>query len=106
VTVTGSTTTRVLDNYVGGSWTPSASSEQLDVTNPANGDVLARVPLSSGADLDAAVKSAREALPAWRDVAVIERARRASTRAARSWRAPSPRRWARRSWTRAPRWRA
>jgi malonate-semialdehyde dehydrogenase (acetylating)/methylmalonate-semialdehyde dehydrogenase len=76
VTVTESTTTRVLDNYVGGSWTPSASSEQLDVTNPANGDVLARVPLSSGADLDAAVKSAREALPAWRDVAVIERARR------------------------------
>ena len=68
-------TTRVLDNYIGGSWTPAGVSEQLDVTNPANGEVLARVPLSGSADLDAAVRAAREALPAWRDVAVIERAR-------------------------------
>ena len=67
--------TRVLDNYIGGSWTPAASSEQLDVTNPATGEVLARVPLSSSVDLDAAVKAARAALPAWRDVSVIARAR-------------------------------
>jgi malonate-semialdehyde dehydrogenase (acetylating)/methylmalonate-semialdehyde dehydrogenase len=75
MTVTKSAT-RVLDNYIGGSWTPSGSSEQLDVTNPANGEVLARVPLSSSADLDAAVRKARDALPAWRDVAVIARARK------------------------------
>ena len=68
--------TRVLDNYIGGSWTPAASSEQLDVTNPATGEVLARVPLSSSVDLDAAVKAARAALPAWRDVSVIARARK------------------------------
>src|SRR4051794_18340503 len=43
---------------------------------PPPGGALARVPLSSWADLDAAVRAAREALPAWRDVAVIERARR------------------------------
>jgi malonate-semialdehyde dehydrogenase (acetylating) / methylmalonate-semialdehyde dehydrogenase len=67
---------RVLDNYVGGSWTPSSSSEGLDVTNPATGEVLARVPLSSRADLDAAVDAARAALPAWRGVSVIERARK------------------------------
>jgi len=67
--------TRVLDNYVGGSWTAAASSDRLDVTNPANGEVLARVPLSNAADLDAAVRAAREALPAWRDVSVIARAR-------------------------------
>ena len=47
MTVTESAT-RVLDNYIGGSWTPAASSDQLDVTNPATGEVLARVPLSSG----------------------------------------------------------
>src|SRR3954471_5156786 len=74
VTITESAT-RVLDNYIGGSWTPAGASEQLDVTNPANGEVLARVPLSSFADLDAAVRAAREALPAWRDVSVIARAR-------------------------------
>ncbi len=70
------TTTRVLDNYVGGRWTASTSVEQLDVANPATGEVLARVPLSSPAELDAAVAAAREALPAWRAVAVPERARR------------------------------
>src|SRR5918999_1714799 len=70
------TTTRLLDNYVGGSWTPSSSREAVPVTNPATGETLARVPLSSGDDLDAAVRAAREALPVWRGVSVIERARK------------------------------
>ena len=70
------TSVRLLDNYVGGRWTAARSSEQLDVVNPATGAVLARVPLSSAADLDAAVNAAREALPAWRAVSVIERGRR------------------------------
>jgi malonate-semialdehyde dehydrogenase (acetylating)/methylmalonate-semialdehyde dehydrogenase len=70
------TTPRLLDNYLAGAWTPSLSSEALDVTNPASGETIARVPLSSAADLDAAVSAARAALPAWRAVSVIERARR------------------------------
>ena len=68
--------TRVLDNYVGGRWTPASSEERLDVTNPATGETLAQVPLSGAADLDAAVAAARAALPAWRKVNVIERGRR------------------------------
>jgi malonate-semialdehyde dehydrogenase (acetylating)/methylmalonate-semialdehyde dehydrogenase len=68
---------QLLDNYVGGAWTPArAATGALDVTNPATGAALAQVPLSGGADLDAAVQAARAALPAWRDVNVIERARR------------------------------
>lgn len=70
------TDVRLLDNYVAGSWTPASSSEQLPVVNPASGEVLARVPLSLAADLDAAVVAARAALPEWRAVSVIERARR------------------------------
>src|SRR5919109_424519 len=70
------TATRLLDNYVGGRWTASSSSDALDVTNPATGEVLAQVPLSSAADLDAAVEAARAALPEWRAVSVIERARK------------------------------
>ena len=70
------TEVRLLDNYVGGRWTPASSAESLDVTNPATGHALARVPLSARADLDAAVAAAREALPAWRAVSVIERGRR------------------------------
>ena len=73
---TATPATRLLDNYIGGRWTPAAASEALDVTNPATGGVLARVPLSSAADLDAAVRAAREALPDWRAVSVIERGRR------------------------------
>src|SRR3978361_30853 len=60
------TTTRILSNYVGGRWTESESSELLDVTNPATDEVIARVPLSTPAELDAAVAAARAALPASR----------------------------------------
>src|SRR3954452_15424396 len=70
------TATRVLDNYIAGSWTPSTGAEALDVTSPASGDVLARVPLSARADLDAAVGAARAALPEWRAVSAIARAQK------------------------------
>jgi malonate-semialdehyde dehydrogenase (acetylating) / methylmalonate-semialdehyde dehydrogenase len=75
------TATRLLDNYVAGAWTPAsaASEDPLDVINPATGEVLARVPLSGAADLDAAVAAARAALPEWRAVSTIERARRLFT---------------------------
>jgi malonate-semialdehyde dehydrogenase (acetylating) / methylmalonate-semialdehyde dehydrogenase len=74
--MTAPTATRLLDNYVAGRWTPAASTDALDVDNPATGEVLARVPLSSANDLDAAVRAAREALPAWRAVSVIGRAQK------------------------------
>ncbi len=71
------TATRVLDNYIAGRWTPAqAATDLLDVTNPATGEVLARVPLSGQADLDAAVTAARDALPDWRAVSTIARARK------------------------------
>jgi malonate-semialdehyde dehydrogenase (acetylating) / methylmalonate-semialdehyde dehydrogenase len=71
------TDTGLIQNYVGGRWTAATgASGTLDVTNPATGEVLAKVPLSSAADLDAAVSAARAALPTWRAVAVPERARR------------------------------
>src|SRR6202012_6253663 len=71
------TATRVLDNYIAGRWTPAqAATEVLDVTNPATGETLARVPLSGRADLDAAVAAARAALPEWRAVSTIARARK------------------------------
>ena len=71
------TATRLLDNYIDGRFTPATSAtEILDVTNPATGEVLARVPLSGSADLDAAVAAARAALPEWRAVSTIGRARK------------------------------
>ena len=71
------TDTRLLDNYVAGAWRPAdAATGELDVTNPATGESLARVPLSGAADLDAAVAAARAALPQWRAVSAIGRARK------------------------------
>ena len=71
------TATRLLDNYIDGEWTPAQTATgELDVLNPATGQVLARVPLSGSSDLDAAVRAAREALPEWRSVSTIARARK------------------------------
>ena len=71
------TATRLLDNYIAGRWTPATdATDVLDVTNPATGETLARVPLSGGADLDAAVSAARDALRPWREVSTIGRARK------------------------------
>ena len=66
---------RVLENFVDGRWCASGASAQLDVTNPATGEVLARVPLSGREEVEAAVAAARAALPAWRATPVIRRAR-------------------------------
>src|SRR5208283_711245 len=55
-----------IHNYFGGAWHKSSATEFLDVANPATGDHIARTPLSSKADVDAAVHSAARAFPAWR----------------------------------------
>ncbi|PYU50257.1 MAG: methylmalonate-semialdehyde dehydrogenase (CoA acylating), partial [Acidobacteria bacterium] len=44
----------------------AAATEYVDVTNPATAEVLARTPLSTSADVDAAVQAAVDAFPAWR----------------------------------------
>lgn len=64
---------RVLQNFVGGRWISVQASGRLDVTNPANGEVLARVPLSGRDDVEVAVSAASAALPDWRSRAVGDR---------------------------------
>jgi malonate-semialdehyde dehydrogenase (acetylating)/methylmalonate-semialdehyde dehydrogenase len=67
---------RELENYVGGAWVKSRSAGLLDVPDPSDGTLLARVPRSDAADVNAAVTAARSAFPGWRDVPVAERAHR------------------------------
>jgi len=55
-----------LQNYVGGEWKRSAATEFGSVLNPATAELLARAPLSTAAEVDAAVQSAANAFPAWR----------------------------------------
>ncbi|MFY9673324.1 MAG: aldehyde dehydrogenase family protein, partial [Terriglobales bacterium] len=64
---------RILSNFIDGRWVAAQTSTHLDVTNPANGEVLARVPLSTAVDVEAAVAAANAALPDWRGRAVGER---------------------------------
>ena len=68
-------TTQVTEilNYFGGTWHKSAATEFVNVTNPATGEVVARTPISSKVDVDAAVQSAAEAFPAWRRTPAGER---------------------------------
>ncbi len=64
-----------LSNYVGGTWTGATAAATQQSRNPATGELLAHVPLSGAADVDAAVGAARAAFPAWRGTSPIERAR-------------------------------
>ena len=68
-------TTQVTEilNYFGGTWHKSAATEFVNVNNPATGEVVARTPISSKVDVDAAVQSAAEAFPAWRRTPAGER---------------------------------
>src|SRR5690242_4606525 len=69
------TDVEVLQNHVGGRWVTPEAREHADVYNPATGRVIARAPLSTRADLDAAVQAAKRAFPEWRDTPVVQRAR-------------------------------
>ena len=66
---------RLLANYVGGRWVAAGGDAAIESRNPASGEVLARVPLSNAADVDAAARAARDAFPAWRATSPLKRAR-------------------------------
>src|SRR5512133_1487574 len=61
-----------LRNYVGGDFVATPR-PLLDVHNPSSGDVISRVPLSTTAEVDAAVQAARVAFPAWAATPIKER---------------------------------
>ena len=65
---------QTLDNFIGGRWVKAQTTDFFDVHNPALGEVIGRTPLSSAADVDAAVQAAARAFPAWRDTPVNTRA--------------------------------
>src|SRR5438552_14726 len=65
---------QTLDNFIGGRWVKAHATEFFDVHNPAVGEVIGRTPLSTRADVDAAVEAARAAFPAWRETPVNARA--------------------------------
>ena len=61
-----------VQNYVGGSFV-SPDVPVAEVHDPSSGEVISRVPLSSAREVDAAVRAARAAFPAWSATPIKER---------------------------------
>ena len=66
----------VLKNFVGGGPVAVEAGEELEVPDPATGELLGRVPLSGAEDVDRAVQVAARAFEEWREEPVTRRARR------------------------------
>ena len=64
----------LVKNYINGEWVDSKG-EIVDVVNPATCQVIARVPISTGEEINAAVEAAKAAFPDWRRTPPVARAR-------------------------------
>jgi len=60
------------DALIGGEWVPG-DGEEIEVRNPATDELLGTVNASSATQVEAAVRTAAEAFPAWRKVSLLER---------------------------------
>lgn len=62
------------DLYINGQWVPASDGKVFTAYNPATGEKLAECAEATKEDVDAAVKAAWAAFPAWRDMGIAERA--------------------------------
>jgi malonate-semialdehyde dehydrogenase (acetylating) / methylmalonate-semialdehyde dehydrogenase len=63
----------VIQNYINGQFVNASTSRTLQVISPLDGNLLSTVPMSARKDLDAAVKAAKAAFPAWSRMPIKER---------------------------------
>src|SRR3954454_20676752 len=63
-----------LQNFIGGESVDAAGGATEEVTNPANGEVIADMPLSSEEDVNRAVAAAKDAFDGWATTPPGERA--------------------------------
>jgi malonate-semialdehyde dehydrogenase (acetylating) / methylmalonate-semialdehyde dehydrogenase len=68
-------TTNTLKNFINGKWVDAKTDHYQSVPNPATGEELAQVPISSKQDVDDAVSTAKEAFQSWSRTPVPKRAR-------------------------------
>jgi succinate-semialdehyde dehydrogenase/glutarate-semialdehyde dehydrogenase len=60
---------------VNGQWVPADSGQTTEIRNPANGDVLGKVPNMAAAETRRAIEAAHAAMPAWAKKTAGERAK-------------------------------
>ena len=66
---------RRFTHFIDGAWHPPLEGRFFDSTDPSTGDKIASVAQGSPADIDAAAKAARNALPTWQALTPHVRAR-------------------------------
>ncbi len=66
---------QTLQNFINGEFVPVTGTESLDIVNPTNGEVVAKAPVSSQADVDAAMDAAATAFKTWKRTTPGERQR-------------------------------
>ena len=64
----------MMTHWIGGESTPGTSTRTSPVFNPATGEITRELPLANAADLDAAVKVAKDAFGDWRRTSLGRRA--------------------------------
>ena len=66
---------RSVQQLINGEFTESTTTEWIDITNPATQEVIAKVPQSTPAEIEQAIKTASEAFQSWRVTPISKRAR-------------------------------
>jgi aldehyde dehydrogenase (NAD+) len=66
---------RRFGHFINGTWLQPSAGQFFDTNDPSTGEKLASVSQGSAADIDAAVKAARAALPKWQSLSPHARAR-------------------------------
>lgn len=66
---------KTLANFINGQWVKSTTDKYEEVPNPATGEIIAEVPISTQEDLENAVKAAKKAFAKWKKTAVPQRSR-------------------------------
>ena len=66
---------QVCKNYIGGKWVASASREIHGLVNPATGESLGEVAMSTADEVHSAIAAANKAFPEWRRTPPLNRAR-------------------------------
>lgn len=70
-----STTVPTVPFFIGGEWLRPAQLASTDVHNPSLGEVIARTPVGTASEVNAAVEAAQAAFPGWWETPPMERAR-------------------------------
>ena len=60
--------------YIDGQWVKPSGTKTIDIHRPADGEVIAKIPEGTPADVDAAVAAARRAFDSWSTTPAPKRA--------------------------------